>query len=380
MPSYVKSETVAYSVATGAQLWAKTYLPANSGGPDDAIAVSPDGAQVYVSGYAIGQGAVTIAYAAGTGRQLWVSHSKGVGLSGLAVSPDGTTVYEAGSGRVSGRTYIAVIAYDAAAGRQRWLRYYTTVKPAYAELGAVAVSPDGTTVYVAGDAGAAFPSSFSLIVLAYRAAGTLKWATRYANRYTGGVNAGGAFGGPIVLGPGGSDRYVDGTVSSKAGHHVTATSAFRAATGKCLWLDPESARGGGGHDAVTPGGRTVIVVGDRTGDTAGGYAITSYNASTGATRWAKRAPVPGDAPMYPAGLVIDPHGDTAFVAGAEYGGGYDLAAWSVARGTVLWTTRYAAAKVYSPAAIALSRDGARLFVTGSAGSPISGMTTVAYQT
>src|SRR5712671_5087791 len=63
---YVKSETAAYSVATGAQLWAKTYLPANSGGPDDAIAVSPDGAQVYVTGYAIGQGAVTIAYAAGT--------------------------------------------------------------------------------------------------------------------------------------------------------------------------------------------------------------------------------------------------------------------------------------------------------------------------
>jgi putative pyrroloquinoline-quinone binding quinoprotein len=313
---------------------------------------------------------------------LWVSHSKSVGLiTGLAVSPDGTTVYETCSGRVSGKgSYIAVIAYDAATGQQRWLRLYDRVKPAGAALGAVAVSPDGTTVYVAGQAGALLPSSYSLLVLAYRATGTLKWATRYGNRYTGGAYAGGAFGGPIVLGPGGNDLYVAGTVSSKYGHYVAATFAFGAATGRCLWLAPDSVRGGGGHDAVTPDGKTVIFVGDRTGDTAGGYAITSYNASTGATRWARRAPVPGDALIDSAGLVIDPHGDTAFVAGSN-GGGYDIAAWSVARGTVLWTTSYATAKVdYSPVAIALSGDGTRLFVTGSAPLPGRGITTVAYQT
>ena len=375
----VKSETVAYSTATGAQLWAKTYPPENTGGPDEVIAVSPNGAQVYVTGRSTGQGDVTIAYAAGTGRQLWVSHSKSVGVLSLAVSPDGTTVYETGTGRVSGKgSYIAVIAYDAATGQQRWMRYYTKVKPANGELGAIAVSPDGSTVYVDGDAGALLPSTFSLILLAYRATGTLKWATRYANRYTGGAYAGGAFGGRIVLGPGGRDLYVAGTVSSKYGHPVAAAFAFRAATGTCLWVDPDTARGGEGGDAVTPDGRTVIAVGDRTGDTAGGYAITSYNASTGATRWARRAPVPGDAPNESAGLVIDPHGDMVFVAG-QNGGSYDIAAWSVARGTVLWTTRYAAAKVYSPVAIALSRDGTRLFLTGSVGFN-GGMTTVAYQT
>ena len=170
-----------------------------------------------------------------------------------------------------------------------------------------------------------------------------------------------------------------GTVSSKYGHFVAATFAFRAATGTCLWLDPDRARGGGGKIAVTPDGRTAIFVGDRTGDTAGGYAISSYNASTGATRWARRAPVPGNAPIASTGLVIDPHGDTAYVASSN-GGGYDIAAWSVARGTVLWTTSHAAAKVYSPVGIALSNDGTRLFITGSAGLPRGGMTTVAYQT
>ena len=43
---------------------------------DESIAVSPDGAQVYVTGYSITLGAVTIAYAAGTGRQLWASRYK----------------------------------------------------------------------------------------------------------------------------------------------------------------------------------------------------------------------------------------------------------------------------------------------------------------
>jgi len=46
------------------------------------------------------------------------------------------------------------------------------------------------------------------------------------------------------------------------------------------------------------------------------------------------------------------------------GGGYDVAAWSVARETALWTARLAAAQVFSASAIAESDDGTRLFVIG----------------
>ena len=94
-------------------------------------------------------------------------------------------------------------------------------------------------------------------------------------------------------------------------------------------------------------------------------------------RFATRAPVPGDAPIDPAALVIDPTGGAAFVVSP--GAGYDLAGWSVADGTVLWTASYTAAKAYQPVAIVRNGDGTRLFVTGSVGFSGSGTTTtVAY--
>ena len=95
-------------------------------------------------------------------------------------------------------------------------------------------------------------------------------------------------------------------------------------------------------------------------------------------RFATRAPVPGDAPIDPAALVIDPTGGAAFVVSP--GAGYDLAAWSVAHGTVLWTTSYSTATAYQPVAIVRDGNGTRLFVTGSVGFSGSGTTTtLAYQ-
>jgi hypothetical protein len=182
-----------------------------------------------------------------------------------------------------------------------------------------------------------------------------------------------------VAEPGATAVYVVGTAANKYGHYDTATFAYSAATGKPLWLDRYNAHRGGGQIAVTPDGRTVIVAGLVNNGRMGGYSLASYNASTGATRWIRLAPASRYAPASPAGLVIGPHGNTVYVASSQFLGGYDAAAWSVAHGTALWTTRYAAAKVYLPAAIALSADGTRLFVTGSVGWNASGMTTVAYQ-
>ncbi len=153
----------------------------------------------------------------------------GADLWALAVSPDGTALYVTGRGRGSGRNLeFATIAYAAATGKQRWLRYYTTVKPASGA--SVAVSPDGKTVYATGSDG-----SYALTV-AYQATpspsptrppGTLTWATRYKDPY-----GGFAYGSHIVAGPGGGAVYVAGSAANKSGHIDLATFAYRAATGK----------------------------------------------------------------------------------------------------------------------------------------------------
>jgi hypothetical protein len=366
--SYVKThfETVAYNAATGARLWAKAYQPAGYSIPR-AITVSPNGATVYVTGENDGPRAVvvgaTVAYNARTGRQAWVSRYKSKGaaaLWALAASPDGSTLYATGYGRASGsQPEFAVIAYATATGQQRWLRYYTKTKPAQGN--SVAVSPDGKTVYVAGS------GSPSAVTVAYRAAGTLKWAAQYKNPY------GSSAGLQVVAGPGGSAVYVVGKAVNQSGNLDIATFAYRAGTGRRLWLDRYNARAGGllpCQVAVTPDGRTVIVTGPRNNGSAGGYAMASYNSSTGGTRWTRQAPVAPHAPLASTGLVIDPHGDTAFVAS-----NHNLVAYSVAHGTVLWTTSYASEEATG---MALRGNGTRLFVTGW--WPGRGTTTAAYHT
>jgi DNA-binding beta-propeller fold protein YncE len=365
-------ETIAYRAATGARVWARGYKPAGSTCAcfPPYIAVSPDGARVYVtgrtlSGSGLGEGAAILAYDARTGRQLWVRrYLPQSAYGGLAVSPEGTTLYTLGARRVSdGKWRAAVIAYAAATGRRRWLRSYSRHPGFFTSL---AVSPDGKMVYATGSAnatGSAGPSS--VLAVAYGAAGNLKWTARYNNPYPGGAS-----GAQIVVAPSGTAVYVVGAAANKYGHIDTATFAYRAATGKQLWLDRYNSYHGGGQVAVTPDSRTVIVAG-QVGN-GRGYVLASYNASTGATRWTRRAVANS-----PAELAIDPHGDTVFVATAQYLGGSDIAAWSVADGTVLWTTRYNGAKIWDPVAIALSSDGTRLFETGSGRN--GGMITVAYK-
>lgn len=347
-------ETVAYSAATGARLWAKAYRSGLFSVPR-AITVSPGGARVYVTGTVSARAApdagVTVAYDARTGRQLWVSRylpKASAFVSVIAVSPDGTTLYAAGSGRRSGskQPQVAVISYVAATGKQRWVRYYASAKPG--RVMSAAVGPDGRTVYATAAVGS------SALTVAYRAAGTLKWAARYNSPH-----GGFADGYHIVAGAGGGAVYVGVRESAAASGRIDiATIAYRAATGKRMWR--AELRGGAPDIAVTPDGRKVIVDGPRN---AGQIAIASYNASTGATRWTRLAP---GQDLAASGLAISPDGDTMFIGGSR------TVAYSVADGTVRWMTDTA----HGSSVIGLGGGGARLFGIRSGRA---GIATVAYQ-
>jgi len=113
---------------------------------------------VFVTGQSAGRKTgpdyATVAYDAATGRQLWVRRHNGFGSNpdiaySVAVSPAGTSVFVTGqswSGRTTGA--YATIAYSATTGRQLWSRRYN-VRGGWAY--SVAVNQAGTIMFVSGE-------------------------------------------------------------------------------------------------------------------------------------------------------------------------------------------------------------------------------------
>ncbi|MBI4729360.1 MAG: hypothetical protein HY775_07630 [Acidobacteria bacterium] len=97
------------------QLWEARYNgPPNYYDEAYSLAVSPDGARVYVTGESYGSGGnydyATLAYDSSSGAQLWEARYNGPGNSfdvarSLAVSPDGARVYVTGESYGSGGNY-----------------------------------------------------------------------------------------------------------------------------------------------------------------------------------------------------------------------------------------------------------------------------------
>jgi hypothetical protein len=118
--------TIAYSAATGARRWVKRHDgPVSSIDYASALALSPDGKTVYVTGNSwLGPPEdrtapteyVTIAYRTATGARLWARHYQNVafgqdGAASVAVSPAGTVFVTGSSVSANGDRDYATIAY-----------------------------------------------------------------------------------------------------------------------------------------------------------------------------------------------------------------------------------------------------------------------------
>src|SRR5204862_169172 len=126
--------TLAYDAASGAKLWRRRYNgPGDGADAATALGVSPDGAEIFVSGESAGSTGwdyATPAYDAPSGAGLWRKRYNGPGdgadaANALGVSPDGSEVYVSGSRtEPTGRMNYATVAYEASSGERLWLSSY----------------------------------------------------------------------------------------------------------------------------------------------------------------------------------------------------------------------------------------------------------------
>jgi outer membrane protein assembly factor BamB len=153
--------TLAYDATTGERLWVRRYDGAlHRNAEAHALAVSRDGRTVFVTGDVIAGPRpsltdATVAYDASTGARRWASlygsGHRGATPQALEVSPDGTTLFLTGYG--DGPTYYrdyTTLAYSALTGARRWAKRYDGPEGIDDYPSALAVSPDGSAVFVTG--------------------------------------------------------------------------------------------------------------------------------------------------------------------------------------------------------------------------------------
>jgi WD40 repeat protein len=362
--------TVAYNAATGARLWLERYNgPANGSDSAESVAVSPRGDRVFVTGYSDGADSgshyTTIAYNAASGAQLWVNRSISRGSAvTVAVSPDGTEVFVTGTMYSAGSAWdYRTVAYNAATGAQLWARRYNSPANEEDNARAMAVSPTGDRVFVTGWSYTnEYDTKYDYATVAYNAVtGSQLWVKRYNDSA-------------------GEDDVVRSMTVSPAGDRVfvtgdPATIAYNAATGAVLWLKPYK---GGASVTVSPTGDRVFVTGEDP-------IAVAYDAVTGAQLWARRY----TGSFYATSAAVSPTGDRVLAAGESPGaspedyGDYATVAYNAATGTRLWGNHYNGPGngFDEISSITVTSGGDRVFVTGA--SPGAGSAedyaTIAYK-
>jgi WD40 repeat protein len=170
--------TVAYSVATGQQLWAVRFVgPGHNSDFGKAVTVSPDGQRVYVTGESVASAPIadysTQALDASTGAQIWearYSVPRGSRSEDMVLSPDGSRLYVTGASWTYMGWNIATVAYDTSLGLEQWVARYTANQVGIGDQDDwdpfISIAPDGSRVFVNGTS-AGNGTSKDLVTLSY---------------------------------------------------------------------------------------------------------------------------------------------------------------------------------------------------------------------
>ena len=332
--------------------WSRTYDadPQAQGLSSEAAsaqAISPDGRHAYVTvtHRVGGQYGVTrwvvVALDAATGATRWTSRFEGTHdydrPGAIAVSPDGRTVFVSGTTHLPGGSSVMLtMAHDAADGRELW----RTVHDGPGELDngrTMVVSPDGSEIYVGASSETApgAPVDLDVLVAGYDAGtGRELFATRWGGAGTGGVDY------PVVLAmhPAGGFVYAVGQAAGTVKPYDIDAAAVairvggrgkgRNRPGGIAWARRWDNRGLGENDegydaAVTPDGSQLVIAGRTRGTGPSGAdfdALTlSLDAQTGAERWSRVQPGPVDG--YTSAVGVAAAGGRVFTTAQATGSG-----------------------------------------------------------
>lgn len=218
------------------------------------------------------------------GTRIWLARYHAPGQTspedaGLAVSPDGSTVFVTGTVQyfATDQSFVATNAYNASTGALVWSASFYG---AFHRAAAVTIAADASTVFVtcAFDSGA---GNNGYAVVAYDAStGAKLWVSVYKG-------PAGSYSTPAALAvsPDGSEVVVTGTsggTSVPVG--LVATVAYDTSTGALLWARRDISGSGGSAVAISPDGSQVIVAATGLNATAsaGVHTTEAYSASTAA--------------------------------------------------------------------------------------------------
>jgi DNA-binding beta-propeller fold protein YncE len=375
--------TVAYDASTGSELWAARY-DGPAGGSDWAygLAVSPDGARVFVTGPSqqsadfLGPADyATVAYDAATGAELWVArydgpaHDEDSAFS-VAATTDTVVVTGTSDSTASNNDYLT-IGYDAATGTGRWIARYDGPRHDR-DTAYQVVTSDGRAFVTGFSVGQGEPIGYEdYATIGYDlATGARLWVSRYDG-------PGGLYdvAYDLAVSPDGSKVFVTGTSVPDNPYQDFATVAYDAATGTELWATLFSGRTNGYDLAfavgVSPGGSRVFVAGTSSGGATGDdMAVVAYDAASGAERWRARYDGGVGQGDTATDLAVSPTGTRVYVTGRSSGTGFDedyaTLAYRASNGARLWTERYdgPAGSTDVAESMAVSPDGRRVYVTG----------------
>jgi outer membrane protein assembly factor BamB len=266
--------TAAYSTVTGRRLWRSAVSGTEGaiGVPGD-IAISSDGTRAFVTGD-VDEDFTTVAYDVATGSELWRTVEPGGRGWDVAVAPSAGRVFVAGSRNHGGGN---TFAYNAATGVPLWA---TTVTTDFDTSDELALSPDGSRLYVASGPTALRASDGAVI-----------W--RGKNTFVG----------TAALGPNGHRFFV---TSAPIAHEVTVV-AWKTTSGTARWtrtFSPEPLHAVG----IAASERRVFVLareGHRVFDAS--FFTASLRSDSGKIRWVSRLHRPaGATAAVPAAVALAP--------------------------------------------------------------------------